>query len=62
MTKLTFEDNFSFALIEKFIDKEIPQNNLGVIVKQFENGINYEWKLIKIERHENNKPINRERV
>ena len=54
MTKLTFEDTFSFALIEKFINQEVPQNNLGVIVKQFENGINYEWKLIKIERHENN--------
>ncbi len=53
MTKLTFEDTFSFCLIEKVINQEIPQSNLGVIVKQFENGINYEWKLIKIERHGN---------
>ena len=32
MTKLTFEDNFSFALIEKFIDKEIPQSNLRMVL------------------------------
>jgi hypothetical protein len=53
MTKLIFEDTFSFCLIEKFINQEIPQSNLGAIVKQFENGINYEWKLIKIESYGN---------
>jgi hypothetical protein len=56
--KVTFEDTFSFARLEKVCTRseitfEKMKSNLGAIVKQFENGINYEWKLIKIERHGN---------
>lgn len=52
---LTLQDTFSFAILQK--TAKIPESDLikirkdvgKVIAKNYENGINYEWKLKKVE-------------
>ena len=53
--KITFEDTFSFARLEKTCTRseytfEKMKEGIGTIVQQKENGINYNWKVIKIEQ------------
>ena len=52
--KVTFEDTFSFAKMQ--IIRTTDQNTfekmkkgIGSIVNRKENGINYHWKVIKVE-------------
>ncbi len=53
--KVTFEDTFSFAKMQ--IIHTTDQNTfeqmkkgIGSIVNRKENGINYQWKVIKVEQ------------
>lgn len=56
--KVTFEDTFSFAQLEKICTRseetfERMKNNLGAIVEHNDNGINYQFKVIKVEQYGN---------
>lgn len=56
--KVTFEDTFSFAQLEKVCTRsevtfERMKNSLGTIVEHKENGINYQFKVIKVEQYGN---------
>lgn len=53
--KITFEDTFSFARLEKTCTRseytfKKMKKGIGTIVQQKENGINYNWKVIKVEQ------------
>lgn len=52
--KVTFEDVFSGAQEVKECTRsestfEQMKTGIGSIVKRFENGINYQWKVIRVE-------------
>lgn len=51
--KVTFEDVFSFAQEVKECTRSLEtfkqmKAGTGSVVKRFENGINYQWKVIKV--------------
>ena len=53
--RVTFEDSFSGAILEKTCTRsqitfEKMKNSIGSIVRQFENGIAWEWVVIKVEQ------------
>ena len=53
--KITFEDTFSGAKLIKECTRceytfEKMKKSIGSIVNKFENNINYNWKVIKVEQ------------
>ena len=53
--RITFEDVFSFAKEVKETEADESTFNkmtvgIGSIVKKLENGISYNWKVIKVEK------------
>ena len=53
--KITFEDVFSFAKEVKETEADESTFNkmtagIGSIVKKLDNGISYNWKVIKVEK------------
>ncbi len=53
--KVTFEDTFSKCLLTKVCTRSEEtfrkmQNGIGQTVRQVENGIAFEWRVIKVEQ------------
>ena len=53
--KVTFEDTFSGATTTKVVTRsketfEKMKKEIGSIVSVFENGIHWDWKVIKVEQ------------
>jgi hypothetical protein len=53
--RVTFEDEFSGATLVKEVSRSMEtfvsmQASIGQIVRRFENGISWAWRVIKIEQ------------